>query len=192
MTQQALIAYSIGLMGLIQVKIRHQVFMPAKRQNAGKNRHDLASGDTGNEPIFIWQLRHAGLALSIGLGFRIQRHTAISGLRRHGYSPPAGLGAFMLKNGTGHTADVRCIVVGGRLEDPWHNGGLTYRSLKLFGVIIPGVAIYFPVHWQHLVSPATLHAPGTISRAVPNTTTMPAKAGIVVCGSGCIATADSR
>ncbi len=145
MTQQALIAYSIGLMGLIQVKILAPGFYA--RQNV-KTPVKIAVisllATQAMNLLFIWQLRHAGLALSIGLGSCINATLLYLSLRRHGiYSPQPGWGAFMLKTALATLLMCAALWWAADWAGPWHNGGLTYRSLKLFGVIIPGVAIYF-------------------------------------------------
>ena len=49
MTQQALIAYSVGLMGLIVVKVLAPVLLAPGHQNAGENCHCDADYDSADE-----------------------------------------------------------------------------------------------------------------------------------------------
>src|SRR5919197_462217 len=99
MTRQALMAYSIGLVGIILVKIlapgfyaRQNVVTPVKigiLTLLATQAMNLA---------FIVPLRHAGLALAIGLGACINAGLLYTNLRRNGiYSPQPGWLAFSLK-----------------------------------------------------------------------------------------------
>jgi len=99
MTRQALAAYSIGLVGMILVKIlapgfyaRQDIRTPVKIGLA-----TLAATQLMNL-AFIGPLRHAGLALAIGLGACLNAALLYRGLRRRGaYTPEPGWGAFLLK-----------------------------------------------------------------------------------------------
>jgi putative peptidoglycan lipid II flippase len=68
MTRNALEAYSIGLLGLILVKVLAPGFYA--RQNVGTPVRiavlTLVATQLMNL-VFVWQLRHAGLALAISL-----------------------------------------------------------------------------------------------------------------------------
>src|SRR5512145_2665874 len=99
MTRQAVVAYSVGLVGLIAVKIlapgfyaRQNVVTPVKigiLTLAATQAMNLA---------FIGPLRHAGLALAIGLGACLNAGLLYRGLRRSGaYTPAAGWPMFVLK-----------------------------------------------------------------------------------------------
>ena len=99
MTQQALIAYSIGLVGMILVKIlapgfyaRQNVVTPVKigvLTLLATQAMNLA---------FIGPLKHAGLALAIGLGACLNAGLLYRTLRRHGiFVPQPGWPVFLLK-----------------------------------------------------------------------------------------------
>jgi putative peptidoglycan lipid II flippase len=99
MTRQALVAYSIGLLGMILVKIlapgfyaRQNVVTPVKIGIL-----TLAITQLLNL-IFIIPLKHAGLALAIGLGACLNAGLLYRYLRRHGiYTPQPGWPVFLLK-----------------------------------------------------------------------------------------------
>jgi putative peptidoglycan lipid II flippase len=96
MTRQALVAYSLGLVGMILVKIlapgfyaRQNVATPVKIGLA-----TLAATQLMNL-AFIVPFKHAGLALAIGLGACLNAALLYRGLRRAGaYAPQPGWGAF--------------------------------------------------------------------------------------------------
>jgi putative peptidoglycan lipid II flippase len=98
-TRQALVAYSIGLVGMILVKIlapgfyaRQNVVTPVRIGLA-----TLAATQLMNL-AFIVPLKHAGLALAIALGACLNAGLLYRYLRKHGfYSPGAGWTAFALK-----------------------------------------------------------------------------------------------
>ncbi len=99
MTQQALIAYSVGLLGLILVKVlapgfyaRQNIKTPVKIALV-----TLAATQLMNL-MFIGTLKHAGLSLSIGLGACLNAGLLYYQLRKHAiYQPAAGWPAFLLK-----------------------------------------------------------------------------------------------
>ena len=99
MTRQALVAYSVGLLGMILVKIlapgfyaRQNIVTPVKigiLTLAATQAMNLA---------FILPLRHAGLALAIGLGACLNAALLYRILRRTGvFTPQPGWPVFLLK-----------------------------------------------------------------------------------------------
>jgi len=99
MTRQALVAYSVGLLGMILVKIlapgfyaRQNIVTPVKIGILTLVVTQLLN------LIFIIPLRHAGLALAIGLGACLNAWLLYRYLRRHGiYTPRPGWPVFLLK-----------------------------------------------------------------------------------------------
>src|SRR3979490_2605802 len=99
MTRQALVAYSIGLLGMILVKIlapgfyaRQNVVTPVKIGVLTLVATQLMN------LAFIGPLKHAGLALAIGLGACLNAGLLYRYLRRQGiYSPQPGWPVFLLK-----------------------------------------------------------------------------------------------
>ncbi len=99
MTQQALVAYSVGLLGLILVKVLAPGFYA--RQNI-KTPVKIALVTLAATQLmnlaFIGTLKHAGLSLSIGLGACLNAGLLYYQLRKHAiYQPAAGWPAFLLK-----------------------------------------------------------------------------------------------
>jgi putative peptidoglycan lipid II flippase len=99
MTRQALVAYSVGLAGMILVKIlapgfyaRQNVATPVKIGIVTLLATQLMN------LAFIGPLRHAGLALAIGLGACLNALLLFSFLRREKiYLPQPGWPVFLLK-----------------------------------------------------------------------------------------------
>jgi putative peptidoglycan lipid II flippase len=99
MTRQALVAYSVGLLGMILVKIlapgfyaRQNIVTPVKIGILTLVVTQLLN------LIFIVPLRHAGLALAIGLGACLNAGLLYRYLRRNGiYTPQPGWPVFLLK-----------------------------------------------------------------------------------------------
>jgi putative peptidoglycan lipid II flippase len=99
MTRHALLAYSIGLLGMILVKIlapgfyaRQNVVTPVKIGVLTLVATQLMN------LAFIGPLKHAGLALAIGLGACLNAALLYRYLRRQGiYSPQPGWPVFLLK-----------------------------------------------------------------------------------------------
>ncbi|MDB5794640.1 MAG: murJ [Noviherbaspirillum sp.] len=99
MTGRALIAYGVGLIGLILVKILAPGFY-AKQDIKTPVKIGigvLIATQLMNLAFVPW-IAHAGLALSIGLGACINAIFLYWGLRRRGiYSPQKGWGIFLLR-----------------------------------------------------------------------------------------------
>jgi putative peptidoglycan lipid II flippase len=99
MTRHALAAYSVGLVGMILVKILAPGFYARQdiRTPVKIGVLTLAATQLMNL-AFIVPLRHAGLALAIGLGACLNAALLYRGLRRRGaYVPEPGWPAFLLK-----------------------------------------------------------------------------------------------
>jgi putative peptidoglycan lipid II flippase len=99
MTRQALVAYSVGLVGMILVKIlapgfyaRQNVVTPVKIGILTLVATQLMN------LAFVGPLKHAGLALAIGLGACLNALLLYRILRKHGiYVPQPGWPVFALK-----------------------------------------------------------------------------------------------
>lgn len=145
MTQQALIAYSVGLIGLILVKVLAPGFYA--RQNIKTPVRialmTLVATQLMNL-VFIWHLRHAGLALAIGLGACANAAMLYRQLRRHGiYAPQPGWSLFLLKLVIAVVV-MACVLWGiMQLLPAWNTGGMAMRCLRLSGLVGGGVLAYF-------------------------------------------------
>lgn len=97
MTQQALMAYAVGLSGLILIKVLAPGFY-ARQNIATPVRIALLTllCTLGLNLLLVFPLHHAGLALSIGLGACLNAALLLRGLiKSRIYTPLPGWGRFM-------------------------------------------------------------------------------------------------
>jgi hypothetical protein len=138
MTGQALVAYSVGLVGLILVKVLAPGFYA--RQNIRTPVKigiiTLASTQLMNL-AFIFPLRHAGLALAIGLGACFNAGLLYFKLRQQRiFQPQPGWARFALQLGAGLLVMglVLWFVTGP--QNDWLTGSAWSRALRLTGVVV--------------------------------------------------------
>jgi putative peptidoglycan lipid II flippase len=144
MTREAVAAYSIGLIGMILVKILAPGFYA--RQNIATPVKigilTLAATQAMNL-AFIGFLRHAGLALAIGLGACLNAGLLYFFLRKHDvYVPQPGWPVFLLKvaASVGFMAVVLFTTMGEArwwLSASWHS-----KLPAIFGLVLLGAAAY--------------------------------------------------
>jgi len=144
-TRDALVAYAVGLTGIILVKILAPAFY---------SRQDIRTpvkiaivtliATQAMNLAFIGTLRHAGLALSIGLAASLNAFLLYRGLRAKGiFTPAAGWTGFTWR------LAVALVVMAGVLwfasgsQAHWLNLRGWLRPLQLTGVIALGAASYF-------------------------------------------------
>lgn len=145
MTQQALIAYSVGLTGLIVVKVLAPGFY--SRQDI-KTPVRIAIFTLIMTQImnlaFIGPLKHAGLSLSIGLAACINASLLYWQLRKQAlFQPQPGWGGFLLRLVIAVIA-MAAVLLGLMLIIPdWTSGGMAWRLLRLTGVCLAGGSAYF-------------------------------------------------
>ncbi|MEQ9769690.1 murein biosynthesis integral membrane protein MurJ [Pectobacterium jejuense] len=145
MTQRALIAYSVGLMGLIVVKVlvpgfysRQDIKTPVKIAIV-----TLILTQVMNL-IFIGPLQHAGLALSIGLASCLNAGLLYWQLRKQDiFHPLPGWRGFLVRLLT--AVIVMSLVLLGMLwwMPAWDDGNMTMRILRLLLVVVAGAGSYF-------------------------------------------------
>ncbi len=147
MTSQALIGYSVGLIGIILVKILAPGFYA--RQNI---RTPVKIGiitliaTQAMNALFIGWLHHAGLALSIGLGACLNSAILFYYLRKHGiYQPEPGWVKFSLKVGLAVLALGIVLWFGMGTEQSWLTSGGWARVGRLAALVTGGVVVYFAV-----------------------------------------------
>jgi len=148
-TRQALVAYSVGLTGLILVKVlapgfyaRQNIRTPVKIGIVTLIATQLMN------LAFVQHLHHAGLALATGLGACLNAGILFRSLRQQAiYRPQPGWAVFASK------LAVALCVMGGVLwltmgsEASWLHGGSLQRVARLAGVIAAGGGSYFAVLW---------------------------------------------
>ena len=149
MTQQALVAYSLGLLGLIMVKVlapgfyaRQNIKTPVKIALATLLATQLMN------LVFIWQLHHAGLALSIGLGACLNAALLYYQLRRQGiYHPRPGWGIFLVKLVIAVAVMAVVLWLAANKQPIWSHGDILSRAWHLSWVVITGAGAYFVILW---------------------------------------------
>jgi putative peptidoglycan lipid II flippase len=144
-TRDALVAYSVGLIGLILVKVLAPGFYAKQdvRTPVKIALFTLAMTQVMNA-AFIVPLKHAGLALSIGLASLLNAALLFRGLRRRGdYLPQPGWTGFLLKLCAALTVLGATLWFGMGTESTWIGAAAPGRVLRLASVVAGGVAAYF-------------------------------------------------
>ncbi|MDP1538189.1 MAG: murein biosynthesis integral membrane protein MurJ [Burkholderiales bacterium] len=148
-TRNAVIAYSIGLVGLIAVKVlapgfyaRQDIRTPVKIAVI-----TLVATQVMNL-LLIWELRHAGLALAISLGACLNAGLLLRGLRRQAiYMPQPGWSIFIFK------LALAVYVMGAVLwllsgnATSWLVSGALERIGRLALLVLAGGGTYFTTLW---------------------------------------------
>jgi putative peptidoglycan lipid II flippase len=144
MTRQAIVAYSVGLVGMILVKILAPGFYA--RQNISTPVKigivTLAVTQLMNL-AFIVPLKHAGLALAIGLGACLNAVLLYRGLRRDGiFQPQPGWAVFVLK--VAASVGFMAVVLFSTLGEPqwWFQASWQLKLPALLGLVALGCAVY--------------------------------------------------
>jgi putative peptidoglycan lipid II flippase len=157
MTRQALIAYSLGLLGLILVKVLAPGFYA--RQNIATPVRiavlTLIATQLMNA-LFVLSLKrggleaatgigsHAGLALAIGMGACLNAGLLYRKLREHGiYHPQPGWGTFALKVAAALAAMAVVLRLSMGPEQWWLGASGARRAAAITGLVLLGGAAYF-------------------------------------------------
>jgi putative peptidoglycan lipid II flippase len=149
MTSRALMAYSVGLAGLILVKVLAPGFYA--RQNIRTPVRigivTLAATQLMNL-AFIYPLRHAGLALAIGLGACLNAGLLYRKLRQHGvFQPQPGWRQFGVRLGTALLAMGVLLWLAKGPSELWLASPSGERALRLAALVLLGAASYFGALW---------------------------------------------
>jgi putative peptidoglycan lipid II flippase len=147
MTQRALIAYSVGLLGIIVIKVLAPGFYAQQNIRTPVKIAIFTLIVTQLLNLaFIGPLRHAGLALAISVGACINAGLLFYQLRKQDlFQPQPGWTAFLFK------LIVAVLVMSGVLlglmhfMPAWDQGGMLERLLRLGGLVAAGVVTYFSV-----------------------------------------------
>jgi len=146
---KALIAYSIGLTGLILVKVLAPGFYSRQdiRTPVKIGLITLAATQAMNLAFIGW-LRHAGLALSIGLGSCLNAALLYRGLRRRGaYVPSPQWRSFSLRLAIALAAMAAILLLGVGDRRHWLEMGITARIGHLTALIAAGGGGYLATLW---------------------------------------------
>ncbi len=149
MTREALIAYSVGLLGLILVKVlapgfyaRQNIKTPVKIAVITLIATQLMN------LAFIIPLKHAGLALAIGLGACLNAGLLYYKLRSHEiYQPQPGWGIFILKILTALTMMGVVLWFATGSDASWLTDSTMTRAGRLSWIIMAGASSYFTTLW---------------------------------------------
>ncbi len=145
MTSHALVGYSVGLIGMILVKIlapgfyaRQDIRTPVKIGIATLIATQLMNA------LFIGWIAHAGLALSIGLGACLNSAILFYFLRKKGiYQPEPGWAMYFLKVGIAVFALALALWFGMGSEQSWLESSGWTRIIRLTELVTGGVVVYF-------------------------------------------------
>lgn len=155
MTRQALVAYSIGLLGLILVKVLAPGFYA--RQNI-KTPVKIAlitlAATQAMNLLFIWSLRHAGLALAIGLGACLNAGLLYRELRRAEiYRPQPGWRKFLLQVTAALALMGIALWAAAGAADWWLSAPLFGRIGRLGWLVPLGAIVYWVGLWLTGIRP---------------------------------------
>jgi putative peptidoglycan lipid II flippase len=149
MTRRALVAYSIGLVGLILVKVlapgfyaRQNIRTPVKIAVITLVATQLMN------LVFVWPLKHAGLALAIGLGACLNAGMLYYKLRQHRiYQPQPEWAQFGYKLGLALLVMAAVLWAAIGRENWWLVAAWEKRVAGLLGIVCLGAATYFSTLW---------------------------------------------
>ena len=148
-TREALVAYSFGLLGLILVKVLAPGFY-ARQNIRTPVKIALVSlfATQAMNLAFVWHLKHAGLALAIGLAACLNAALLYRGLRRHQiYTPQPGWPIFYGKLGVALLIMGVVLWFGSGSDAGWLTYGTGERVIRLVGLVVFGAAAYFATLW---------------------------------------------
>jgi len=149
MTQRALIAYSLGLVGIILVKILAPAFY-AQQNIKTPVRIGLvtllATQAMNVLFIFVVPLAHAGLALAIGLAACLNAGLLYWQLRKRDmFQPQPGWALFLGKLLLALLAMVAVLLLAMQQLPAWADGSMLWRLLRLGGLVGVGLLAYLAV-----------------------------------------------
>jgi putative peptidoglycan lipid II flippase len=147
MTSHALVGYSIGLIGMILVKIlapgfyaRQDIKTPVKIGITTLIATQIMNA------LFIGWIAHAGLALSIGLGACLNSAILFYFLRKKEiYKPEPGWLGYFVKLGIAMLALTLTLWFGMGTQESWLTGSGWTRIIRLSELVLGGVFVYFAV-----------------------------------------------
>lgn len=145
MTQRALVAYSIGLLGLILIKVLAPAFY--SRQDI-KTPVKIAIFTLILTQLmnlaFIGPLKHAGLSLSIGLAACFNAGLLFWQLRKKQlYQPQSGWKGFLIKVIIAVLLMSLVLWFGAQWLPDWSTGSMLMRVARLLLLVIAGILVYF-------------------------------------------------
>ncbi|HGN9370765.1 TPA: murein biosynthesis integral membrane protein MurJ [Citrobacter pasteurii] len=145
MTQRALVAYSVGLIGIIIVKVlapgfysRQDIKTPVKIAIV-----TLILTQVMNL-AFIGPLKHAGLSLSIGLAACLNASLLYWQLRKQKiFTPQPGWAWFVTRLVISVLVMSAALVGMLYIMPDWSQGTMVWRVMRLMAVVVVGIVAYF-------------------------------------------------
>lgn len=149
MTQRALLAYSLGLLGMLLIKVLAPAFYARQdiRTPVRIAMFTLLMTQVMNVLfVFVIRLEHAGLALAIGLAACLNAGLLFWKLRQRGfYQPQPGWAMFASKLLAAVLVMVVVLVGMLWLMPAWSDGNMLARLLRLGALVAAGALSYFAV-----------------------------------------------
>jgi putative peptidoglycan lipid II flippase len=144
-TREALIAYSVGLTGLILVKVLAPGYYAQQNVRTPVQIALISLAVTQALNLaFVGFLQHAGLALSIGLAACLNATLLYRGLRRDGiFHPQPGWGVFACKIAAAIAVMAALLALASGAADAWIAYSLAERGTRLAALVLLGSASYF-------------------------------------------------
>jgi putative peptidoglycan lipid II flippase len=149
MTAQALVAYSLGLVGLIIVKVLAPGFYARQNIRTPVKIGILSLAATQLMNLaFIYPLRHAGLALAIGLGSCVNAGMLYYQLRRQRvFEPQPGWRRFAVQLAVGLAVMGVVLWFATGSQESWLAGSTWSRAARLTVLVAAGATSYFLGLW---------------------------------------------
>ena len=98
--------------------------------------------------LFVWHLKHAGLALAIALGACVNAGLLLYRLRRDGiYVPCPGWAGFLFRVVLAVYAMAAVLWSVGGVDTAWLIASASARIVRLVWLVVVGVVTYFGVLW---------------------------------------------
>jgi putative peptidoglycan lipid II flippase len=148
-TRRAVIAYSVGLIGLVMVKVLAPGFYARQDIRTPVRMALITLGLTQVMNFaFVWPLQHAGLALAIGLGACLNATLLLRGLlQRDIYRPQPGWPVFLFKLGIAVYVMAMVLWVASGTDASWLVMRGAARAGNLVWVVLAGMTTYFAALW---------------------------------------------
>ena len=148
-TRSAVLAYSAGLVGLIAVKVLAPGFYAKQDIRTPVRFAVIALVFTQMmNLVLVWQLKHAGLALSISLGACLNAVLLLRALRARGiYRPAAGWLRFLMRLLLALAVMTAFLVWLSPPAEWWLSATAWQRAGWLVAMVSGGAAVYFAALW---------------------------------------------
>jgi putative peptidoglycan lipid II flippase len=145
MTTRSLIAYTLGLLGFVLIKVLASGFY--SRQDTRTPVKIAVVAMVANIVLnlaLIWHLAHAGLALATSLAALLNASLLYRSLRKQAvFKPLPGWHGFLLRIFIASGCMALLLWWGSDTLSVWFSMGVLDRALHLFGWIIAGMLVYF-------------------------------------------------